>query len=111
MGLFKKKRIEPIQMTLKEAFDLAQSDFNADIVRAFQTEAPTRELYKFVEQIKGSIQRVSDMDRFEYELDLVIIYDDNADKLTNFFTKKGFEVASELTEINGKNSFHIELKW
>ena len=119
MGLFTKKSASKTltgtaddrSASMLENFYSVNIGFNADVVRKYQEDSPVRELFTVTEQIKNSMQRHCDLDKKEYKLQQVLVYRENASKIASFFLDKGFDVDMELSDVNGKHSMELTVRW
>ena len=93
-----------IDMAINKGFDV-------EAVRSYQVGAPMRELYMKVEDIKGAMQRKSDLDHHMFEAKYVLVFEANAYLIAEFFNEKGFDVEFNVELINGKNSLDIKITW
>lgn len=94
-------------MTMEQAFMRSQEGFNADTVRLYAGEAPMRELFNRVEEIKESMQRKIDQNVGECVFPTTFYFDTTADKVQEFFNDKGFECEI----INVEGAVTVTVRW
>lgn len=90
-------------MTTKEAFIKSQEPFTKESVDTYIEDAPTRELFNRVEDIKETMQRAIDQNKKECVFVTRFYFEETVGALVDFFESKGFKcsVAPVLNEVDG----------
>lgn len=95
----------------KQDFIYANQMFNYDKVQEYVETAPYRELFKRVEEIKGSIQRAIDAGVNEISFPTNVVFYGNAELLLNFFNEKGFYTTGNIEPAGKVTKVELTIEW